>query len=540
MLQKQLSREQVTHLGEQLLKFMEDHIIEAGYQYFSKGMVFNIHVINDGSLITSDVQGTRTYHVEIDLETFVNSNCACSYSRFCKHIAATFFQIYSVFDNPKNYLQLVQQPRKIEFSPAMLYPIPLRPVSVNRPDEQLPDANPVPLTEVSDVEAWWGYFESMNIGLPGHDEAAQVPVTIRNSYQRLIALACDWKKERSQLFAVHAVLFYLQRFEAYVAEFSTQTTCFWFRGLSQTVELLMEQLEGTLFQLNKNVLREQYGELLEQTLSLVKQLKSRPAHTVEWTKIYRILWWYLLVEFSWIQAEVEELQQRTDDEEVSRAEIRRTNLLLAHFAVMNGEDEVALQIWHENDKLPLSFYLFYLKAFSARSEWQRLLTWYDWLEQLMADTQGEELRLVTAIWRLAFEQTDRSDEWGLILRRLLPGSYYEYVSYLFEKERYREWLDVQMSYGVSYSHINGVYLKNVEEVEPTLVFSFYIREVNRLIEERTRPSYKEAIKLLKRLHTLYLQANQNERWEPLLQHLSTTYSRLRAFQEELRRGNLIS
>lgn len=538
MLQKQLSREQVTHLGEQLLNYMEDHIIEAGYQYFSKGMVFNIHVI-DGNLITSDVQGTRTYHVEIDLETFINSTCACSYSRFCKHLAATFFQIYSVFDNPKNYLQLVQQPRTIQFSPAMLYPIPLRPARFESIDDPHRTMTHV-LTEASDVNDWWSYFECMSVSLPEKEQSGQVPVTLRNRYQRVIALASGWKKERAQLFSIHAVLLHLQILEEYVQKHSTPSASFWFRGLPQTVGLFMEQLEGTLFHLHKTALREQDRDLIEQTLPLVKALKSRPSHIVDWTHVYRILWWYLLDDTAWIQAEVEQLQQNLDEDLASRSETNRMNLLFAHFAVMQGLDEVALQIWHENHRLPLSFYLFYLKSFSARAEWHRLLTWYDWLERLMRQAQGEELRLVTAIWRLAFEQTGRLDEWGSILRRLLPGSYYEYASYLFEQARYREWMDVQMSFGVTYTQINGVYLKKIEEVDPTLVFSFYIREVNRLIEERTRPSYKEAIKLLKKLHTLYIQANQNERWEPLLHHVSSTYSRLRAFQEELRRGNLIS
>lgn len=538
MLQKQLSREQVTQLGEQLLNYMEDHIIEAGYQYFSKGMVFNIHVV-DGNLISSDVQGTRVYHVEIDLEAFINSNCSCSYSRFCKHLAATFFQIYSVFDNPKNYLQLVQQPRTIQFSPAMLYPVPMRPARADRGVEILQPSEDQ-LAENHDVKAWWKYFENTAIALPDQNQSFQIPVTLRNNYQRLIAITHSWKKERAQLFSVHAVLFHLQRLQHYVNEYSTPTASYWFRGLSQTVELFMEQLEGTLFRLNTAKLQENHRDVLEETLLLAKKMKFHPPQVVDWTKVYRILWWYLPNGSEWVRAEIAEIKQLADDDELSKHDTERAYLLLAHFHVMDGHDEEALQLFHENHQLPLSFYLFYLKTLATRDEWERLLTWYEWLERLMREAQGEEFRLVTGIWRLAFEHTGRLDEWGSILKRLLPASYYEYASYLFEQSRYQEWLDVQMSYGVTYMQINSVYLKKVEELHPDLVLSFYVREVNRLIEERSRPAYKEAIKLLKKLNTLYHNANQDERWEPYLHHVSTTYNRLRAFQEELRRGNLIS
>lgn len=81
-------------------------------------------------------------------------------------------------------------------------------------------------------------------------------------------------------------------------------------------------------------------------------------------------------------------------------------------------------------------------------------------------------------------------------------------------------------------------MKAIEEMNPTLLLPLFLSEVNRLIDERNRPAYKEAIKLLKKVRSLYSKLNQEMRWNSYLELLSAKHNRLRAFQEELRRGNL--
>lgn len=134
-------------------------------------------------------------------------------------------------------------------------------------------------------------------------------------------------------------------------------------------------------------------------------------------------------------------------------------------------------------------------------------------------------------------QLGRSSECGAKLKQFLPSSYHEYAAYLYEARQFKQWIDLQMSFQVPLVEISIVQLKEIEDTEPTLLFPFYLREVNRLIAERNRTAYKEAIKLMKKVRMIYNRARQDACWERYVDQLSAKHNRLRAFQEELRRGN---
>ncbi|MNH35848.1 hypothetical protein D3C79_965770 [compost metagenome] len=68
---------------------------------------------------------------------------------------------------------------------------------------------------------------------------------------------------------------------------------------------------------------------------------------------------------------------------------------------------------------------------------------------------------------------------------------------------------------------------------------FYHQAVERFVLEKNRHSYKAAVKLMKRLAKLYKKLKREERWEEFLEVFTSRNSRLRALQEELRKGKLI-
>ncbi|MEG3071916.1 MAG: hypothetical protein RQM92_14715 [Candidatus Syntrophopropionicum ammoniitolerans] len=62
----------------------------------------------------------------------------------------------------------------------------------------------------------------------------------------------------------------------------------------------------------------------------------------------------------------------------------------------------------------------------------------------------------------------------------------------------------------------------------------------RLIDQRKRQSYIEAVRLLKKLRTLYNRQRMGKEWRAFISRLASHYPRLRALQDELRKGKLIS
>ncbi|MED1747031.1 MULTISPECIES: SWIM zinc finger family protein [Brevibacillus] len=535
MLQRELTREQVKQLGEQILVNMEEHIVEQGYQYFTDGMVFNVQA-EDGAHLRSDVQGSAVYHVEIDLNAFANSTCTCSYARYCKHIAATFFQAYSVFENPRAFMNVLHKPRSTVFSPAMLVPAYKKIVKSG--------ANPTPsaslgasLRPESKVSDWWSFLEKWTRNLPLAMETARPSSELFSSYENVLGVTSSWPEELAQLFSVHANLFHLLKLQTFVKDVRSS---YWASDLTQTADRLVEQLEAALFYLDPESLRKHFSSHLEETHEKSKEWKHCDSATIYWIQAYRLLWWYLLNTPAWIQEEMDELDRLIKNPVLTDAERERFSILQAHFLVMKGEDEAALRIWNGSQSLALSFYLPYMKAFARHEEWERFLYWVDRLETLIGTADGPEYRLVAAVWREAMERLGRSADSGAMLKRFLPASLTDYCAYLFENRQYKQYLDVLMTYQSALEQMNQQQAKIIEDQKPLLLLPLLIREINQQIGSRNRSGYREAAKLLKKVRASYQKADQLDVWERFIQGLATKYSRLRAFQEELKRGNLIS
>ena len=64
-------------------------------------------------------------------------------------------------------------------------------------------------------------------------------------------------------------------------------------------------------------------------------------------------------------------------------------------------------------------------------------------------------------------------------------------------------------------------------------------QVVRLIASKNRSSYREAVRYLKKLRTIYKKLKQVNTWDSYIHYISDTNKRLRAFQEELKKGKLI-
>lgn len=535
MLQRELTREQVVRAGEQILDNMEEHILERGYTIFSNGMVFNIYVEN-GSLVSSDVQGTRVYRIALDLNDFHNSTCSCPYLRPCKHIAATFFQIYSVFDNPRNFLLKVHQPRTSTFTLSKLIPV-YKKVGTDSLRRDAGFTSASALSENGTVSDWRSFLESWTRNLSSAMETHRSSAELLSSYHSVLAFAADWPEELTKLFSIHANLVHMGALHRYMQKHYSAA---WLPELSQTAERLLEHLEAALYDLDVNQVKKYYPDHLTDTLVAVQEWKKSEFPSIYGDMAYRMLWWYALDDPAWIQKEVKELERLTHDESFSAAARARYQTLQAHFWVMAGQDEQAFQVWERSKQLPLLYYLMYIKTFAIKSEWQRLLLWIDRLQRLIGAADQHEYRLVMSIWQHAMAQAGREDETGPLLKKFLPQSFPEYAAYLHDRRQYKQWLDLHMSYRVSLSDMDHLSVKAIENEEPSLLLPVYLREINRRIAERNREAYKEAVRLLKQARSCFTKANQQERWERFIDQLSSAHHRLRAFQEELRRGNLIS
>lgn len=176
----------------------------------------------------------------------------------------------------------------------------------------------------------------------------------------------------------------------------------------------------------------------------------------------------------------------------------------------------------------------------ARSEqWKRLA---DWLEQFgpLLERARSGLADYGRVWDETLARLPEAEPrmWAT-LSGMLPYASDFYSAKLLERERWEDWMDYQLSTGAEPSSFKVTALAPLEKNAPELLLPFYHQAVERLVEHRNRDGYKRAAKLIKRLEKLYKKLKREERWEIFMESFNAKYGRLRALQEELKKGKLM-
>jgi len=207
-----------------------------------------------------------------------------------------------------------------------------------------------------------------------------------------------------------------------------------------------------------------------------------------------------------------------------------------------GEDRQAWQqLEHAaQEQLKPAQVLRFLNVLEEAEDWSRLEAW---MSECATDRLGGQygnLRAYGGYWDIVVEQRPEAEGrmWEAITS-LLPLSRNLYVERLLRYGRWRLWIDYQISMGEDPLDFRARDLQPIEKGDPEAPLPWYHQSVERHILLRNRDGYKRAVKLLKRLAKLYKKLKREPRWEAYVDGIAKQYSRLRAFQEELRKGKLI-
>ncbi len=229
---------------------------------------------------------------------------------------------------------------------------------------------------------------------------------------------------------------------------------------------------------------------------------------------------------------------------VARTRFAHHSLLLArsyiHFLLKH--DEAALRDIHE----AAARHDFYPERMpnmtgelATTEQWERLVWWLGKLASILR-RQYSELQAYADHWDAAVKQLpDAESAMWAALESLLPLGGRMYEEKLLAYGKYERWMDYQLSSGRDPANYKVTELKPVETNAPHLLLPFYHQAVERHMSHKNRDGYKAAVKLLKRLAKLYHRLKQDERWTNYIEQFAAHHSRLRALQEELRKGKLI-
>lgn len=123
-------------------------------------------------------------------------------------------------------------------------------------------------------------------------------------------------------------------------------------------------------------------------------------------------------------------------------------------------------------------------------------------------------------------------------RMLIPHTLEPYSYWLLENNHYQEWLDLHLYYGSGISYAESCGLDMLKERAPFLALPLYHLNVMREVKEKKRDSYKQAVRHLKKMKQLAKAANETTYWNSYIGEIREKFRRLRAFQQEMEKGNL--
>jgi uncharacterized Zn finger protein len=525
MLKTQISVSKVNDLVQAMRDSFDPAILERGWQYYHKDRIRHLTVENEAARAV--VMGNSPYSVILRLDLFGMSECSCPYEGFCKHMAAVGFSLYSPYGRPELLLQELKQyaANRSRRSAAMK-------ARLQKPSE------PVQTAPGDSPLAWRKYWEQQFFGF-----AMSHPHAVEDFYsavlQRLEILLPAIPPGRRVMFRLHALLFILWKLDQlYANNYTTYLSYYVETGCRKVAEQCMGRLEETV---SEAAVKEPRMETdLAETANVVRELSfPERSRIIEGIDVFRLLWSELLTGTERVLREREWIAREQSHEPEESFRRRQLTLAAAHFDVQEGRDEQALGRLAEAGARDVSPCFWYLRLFHRTGQWERLHRWLRWLLPFLHSARQDQFRVICGYWNDMAARSASDEEWVAVMESLLPRSYAYYTDYLMKTRRYRQWVDLQMANRLLPANLYSAELKAVTAHDPALLLPLYHQAAERYIQEKNRNAYKAAVRTMKKLQSFYKKLKRLDRWEEYIAAISGKYSRLRAFQEELRKGKLL-
>lgn len=527
MYKDKISDESFISMAAQAAGCMDPELCEKGRK-FSRRVTWTKSY---GQRIYSAVNDGKIHNVIIHIDDFAKSTCTCGKKPLCEHIAAVFFHYYDP------WLQLKGTQPKKDFKPDKT---PKKDLNLLLENQAF-----VPGME-GPVEAWHEFFgreynlirERNKISFHSFPEYLIDEFFLTGLFgmftERVTAHTNKWPPFNKALYRFHGNLFFLARHEK-------QTEG---RRPSDIDDFFIEKIENDFFQsftaVNDSKEQEKYRLFFRKAVEVVRErLFFGKTPLFNWLLIYRIMCVHYFDNPEQWKKETAYLEGLMKEPGKSR-QYYYAALGLASLKMAARREEDALSVLQKLKEKPIEDMLFYLEYLSEAKEWDKLLAWLRWLAP---DIPAADPVILEDICECCFQAAKNSsarEEFINLVKSWLPHSFEPYADYLLGEDLFREWAGLIMSCrGCDWGNIDKSILRHLESRDSEAIIPLYHQWAARLIEEKNRKSYREAIKYLKKLRGIYSRQKMAREWHIFISRLSSCHQRLRALQEELRKGKLI-
>ncbi|MFS0873786.1 SWIM zinc finger family protein [Paenibacillus xylanilyticus] len=572
---------------QQLIREVAEHFnnltIMRGFQYYKQKRVGSL-TFTEQHGIRADVQGSEDYEVTLSIQSLSTSHCTCPVGAACKHMIAVMMSYAELLERPVHAIVNAHSSTALKQAPKPVASMSSRSNYVSDQDEDIPHHQYSQIKERAleiaglEITEWHELFEKclarLGTGTPS-------TAYVQEAADELYAIKPKLPAGMDQLFEFHVHL-YLMQYCIPARHSTTHTPIYLSYPAQLAVDSLQKGVEQVLTRplqfadLSDNKLKQLWKRLEETVTYLRTQMMPETSTLMLFTPIYRQVWLNWIVPHAQyqqlleselnilqeIEAQLKETAVNTPGNSggsvLSVANLTGSSqpgkpgkspplpLVLAqswmHFHLQ--QDEQAWQRLTSGSTaygIPAEHLLHFLHVLADESDWKRLGAWLAQLGPLLANRRNEPLQDYMKLWDTTIEHLPETENhmWDTLVS-MLPHSRPAYEDAMHSRGQWRRWIDFQLSTETEPLEFRVAVLQPIEKDAPELLLPFYHQAVERYIGHKNRDGYKAAVKLLKRLSKLYKKLKQEDRWEDFITALAVRNSRLRALQEELRKGKLIS
>jgi len=522
-------------LLEQAASLYSDVTLSRGFQYYKQGRVRSYTPLLEHQIVAV-VAGSEHYHVKLNADKLSSSRCECPVGSNCKHIVAVLLQYAHRGGRPAAAIVNAKMAGIAAASSAKAA------ASANRlqPPLQAERLEALPMTQ------WRKLFEQYAQSLPdarGRSGGEAMLAALQRAKPSSLAQGLN------ELYDLYAHLFALEkllessRTSGYLYSFQFQETL---SALTLGISDLLASrspLEAASPSEPDNDIRLRLTDI---AADVRRRMIADPGASRSWLNVYRLLW------STWLKPPVGELRPYAAEleqllaAESSPGEVRSRlpgQLAKGWMHYYMSQDEQAWAILrgaNSGTTIVPSDLTAFLHALAEEEDWSRMQRWLVEIGELLSFHRSLELRVYMTFWNALLERLpDAEPAMWQTLVGMMPASKLIYEDALLEHGKWRQWIDYQLSSGVEPLSHRVTELAPIEKHAPETLLPYYHQAVERYVLAKNRDGYKSAVKLLKRLAKLYKKLKRESRWELFLAAFADRHSRLRALQEELRKGKLL-
>lgn len=575
-------------LAQRVKLHIKTETLREGLSLLQMQKIVSLHADNSGYRIHAKIMDKSNvemiYDLTIDVELFQFSKCSCIDSEYCAHIAAAFLLAYSMSGH--NAVQFAGA-KKLENKAAALdkkadptqatghkrFPPSAKLQPTVKPSEAWKQAlskneiivsaaeasaasstveqvaEPLPLPLPSQPASQWHRYMDEVLGQLLKTKSIRSDGFIKRGLELLTPRRKGWDSFHEALFGLHVRLSLVHHtYRNINTVFKSDNSSSSFHA-NQQLSNMMDELYQNAQTMEWHAFFAKHPDRAEELQVLLSKYAFDCASleiAEYWLGFYRTVWGLYIGTFDG-SGETSRLQRALKRAKASSVEYEHISMALAYWEFRRSDDAKAIiRLEKLRHNWNLGVHLTYAHTRFHQSKWDQLLQWLHFIARITAK-QSYSYSNPHAIWSRLFDYWSTGAEsaatqtgWQAWLLDYIEYLYDDYEQYLLDRKMYKEWFDIMLCTdrepGPQYNSL----LNKLENSNPEILLPFYHHTADYWIGRKNREGYRYAVSIIKRLSQMYKKMNDTPRWERYIAHLTQSYSRYRAFQEELKKGKVIA